>query len=269
MPAKYQQIADDLRGKIESGALARGGRLPTETELGKQYGASRNTVRDAIKMLITRGLVETRPGQGTLVIEPPTPIVSTLTGNPETGETNVYIDEVRRTGRKYSQDEPKVGTEAASAEVARGLGVEAGTYVVTRHYQRFIDDTPWSMQTTFYPMSLVTKGAERLIEPPDIAEGAVAYISKACGIKQAWYRDTIAVRTPDENEISFFQLPPDGRVSVFEIYRVAFDEANKPIRVTITVYPADRNKFVVTVGDAPLSVADNPTTLPLIGKEEG
>jgi GntR family transcriptional regulator len=268
MPAKYQQIADDLRGKIESGALERGARLPTEIALGKQYGASRNTIRDAIKMLITRGLVETRAGQGTIVTKPPNPIVSTLTGNPETGETFVYIDEIMRTGRKYSQDEPKVGTEAASAEVAGGLRVPVGTYVITRHYQRFIDDTPWSMQTTFYPMSLLTKGAGRLIEPPDIEEGAVAYISDACGIKQASYQDTIAVRAPDENEISFFQLPPDGRVSVFEIYRVAFDEAGDPIRVTITVYPADRNKFVVTVGDAPFPMIDNPTTLPLIGKEE-
>src|SRR5215472_9814415 len=163
----YRQIADDLRGKIESGVLKSGVQLPTETELGVQYKASRNTIRDAIKLLINRGLVETRAGQGTFVTKRLAPIVSTLTGQPETGETNVYKDEVEQTGRRYSESKPDVGTQAASAEVARGLRVPQGTYVVTRHYQRFIDDTPWSMQTTFYPMSLVTKGATRLIEPPD------------------------------------------------------------------------------------------------------
>jgi GntR family transcriptional regulator len=269
----YPQIADDLRGKVESGTLARGTKLPTETELMAQYGASRNTIRDAIKVLVNLRLVETRARQGTYAIDPPTHIVSTLTGSPERGETSVYKDEVQRTGRKYTQAAPKVEMQAASAVVADGLGVEVGTYVVTRHYQRFIDGTPWSLQTTFYPMSLVTKGATRLMEPPDIVEGAVAYIFEATGIKQASYQDTIAVRAADETEVSFFQLPPDGRVSVFEIYRIAFAESGEPIRITITVYPADRNKFVVTVGNTPdpLPVNDTVTLPPTppVDNEEG
>ena len=69
----YRQIAEDLRRKIEAGELPRGAQLPTEIELREQYNASRNTVRDAIKWLITRGLVETRPGQGTFVVEKITP----------------------------------------------------------------------------------------------------------------------------------------------------------------------------------------------------
>ena len=51
---KYQQIADELRAKIESGELPKkpDGPLPTELELREEFGASRNTVRDAIKWLI-------------------------------------------------------------------------------------------------------------------------------------------------------------------------------------------------------------------------
>jgi len=47
----YRQIADDLRAMIESEELAPGQQLQTEIELRDQYGASRNTVRDAIKWL--------------------------------------------------------------------------------------------------------------------------------------------------------------------------------------------------------------------------
>ncbi|MBO0776508.1 MAG: GntR family transcriptional regulator, partial [Actinobacteria bacterium] len=50
----YRQIADDLLGQIESGQLPQAGRLPTENELMEQYNASRNTIRDAIKLLTTR-----------------------------------------------------------------------------------------------------------------------------------------------------------------------------------------------------------------------
>ena len=69
----------------------------------EQYNASRNTVRDAIKWLTTLGLVETRPGQGTFVVEKINPFVTTLTGDPQTGrgggEGGVHIAEVERSHR--------------------------------------------------------------------------------------------------------------------------------------------------------------------------
>lgn len=258
----YRRIADDLRGRIESGELAAGTQLPTENELMQQYGASRNTIREAIKMLVTPGLVETRAGQGTFVTEPPNPFVSTLSGDPRTGEARIYIDEVQRKGRQYSQTAPTVEVQLPTAAVAEALRIPEGSSVVSRHYKRFIDGTPWSLQTSFYPMSLVEKGALKLIQPADIEEGAVEYVARQCGIKQASYRDSIAVRAPDENEIGFFRLPPDGRISVFEIYRTAFDEDDERIRLTITVYPADRNRFVINVGDVPV-------TRPVTGNGEG
>ena len=48
-PPMYQQIADDLRNKIESGELPPGDQIPTEGDLQKIYNASRNTIRDAIR----------------------------------------------------------------------------------------------------------------------------------------------------------------------------------------------------------------------------
>ena len=66
--AKYRLIADELGESITTGRLTPNSRLPTEEQLSKQFGASRNTIRDAVKWLINRGLVETRPGQGTSVM---------------------------------------------------------------------------------------------------------------------------------------------------------------------------------------------------------
>jgi GntR family transcriptional regulator len=255
---RYQQIAKDLRTKIESGELPKppGSPLPSEAELRKQYGASRNTIRDAVKWLVTRGLIETRPGQGTFVVEPPNPFVSTLTGNPGTGDTSVYIAEVTAGGRKPEASDPRVTLETADADQADILRIDEGTRLVCRHQQRLIDGVPYSRQSSFYPMRLADQGARRLLDNTDIDEGAVAYIAEVCGIKQVGYRDTIAVRPPDEGEIAFFNLPPDGRVSVFEIYRIAFDQNGDRFRLTVTVYPSDRNRFVVNVGNVP-NIADH------------
>lgn len=71
--AKYRQIADDLRARIESGEYPSGAQLPTKAELMKQHSASLATVDHAIDVLRGWGLVETRQGVGTFARRPPLP----------------------------------------------------------------------------------------------------------------------------------------------------------------------------------------------------
>lgn len=261
----YRKIADDLRRQIEDGELTPGSQLLTELELREKYNASRNTIRDAIKALITPGLVETRPGQGTFVVERIVPYVTTLTGNPKTasgGEGTSHRTEVQARFRKASDSPPQVGIEEAGAQMASELGIAQSTSVVSRHQQRYIDGTPWSLQTSFYPMDLVQRGAARLIQAGDISEGTVEYLRESVGVKQAGYRDTITVRAPDMNETAFFRLPDDGRISVIEHRRTAYADDGRAVRLTVSVYPADRNQFSVVVGEVPDSARapDSPPT---------
>jgi GntR family transcriptional regulator len=256
----YRQIADDLRRQIETGELRPGQQLRTEIELREHYSASRNTIRDAVKLLVTRGLVETRPGQGTFVVETIVPFVTTLTGDPGAGSDEAtYAKEVGARRRRPTATEPEVGIhQAGSLDPAIGeLQLPDGAAVVSRRQQRFIDDIPWSLQTSFYPLSLVERGASQLLRAGNIPEGAVAYLRKQVGIKQVGYRDTITVRAPDSTETGFFKLPDDGRISVIEARRTAFDEQGTPIRLTVSVFPSDRNQFAVIIGDVPAEV-ENP-----------
>lgn len=258
----YRVIADDLRDKIESGELAPGSQLPTEIELMDRHEASRNTVRNAVQLLVTRGLVETRPGQGTFVIERIKPFVTTLTSEPEAGrgggEEDVYIAEVAASLRAPEISEPRVEVQQANSVVADALRIDLKAPVVSRHQQRFIDGTPWSLQTSWYPMTLVTRGAIRLLEATRVPGGVIAYLAAEFGIKQAGYRDTIAVRQPNQDETAFFKLPLDGRVSLLEVFRIGFDEDGGRIRLTITVYPADRNRLLVNVGQVPAATGELP-----------
>ncbi len=252
---KYRQIADRLRLKIESGDLPTGKKLPTETDLTKEFDASRNTIREAIKSVINLGLVETRPGQGTFVTKRPDPLVTTLSMEKGTGlgggEGAAYRSEVSEEHREATTSDPDVRLQMAVGEIAARLRVQEGTPLISRHQKRFIDGTPWSLQTSFYPRQFALQGAERLLDPQDIEEGTVRYLQKTLQLKQAGYRDWITVRAPDLNEIGFFRLPPDGRVQVFEVFRTAFDENGSPMRVTVTIFPTDRNQFIVNVGNIP------------------
>lgn len=251
----WRQIAEDLRIKIGSGELGSGGKpLPSELELRDAYNASRNTIRDAVKWLVTRGLVVTKPGQGTFVVQKIDPFVTTLSTDFGAGpyaEEAAYLSEITARSRKPVVTTPRIEIQRASKLVARELRVVEGTEVVSRHQERLIDGTPWSLQTSFYPMEFIGKGATRLFQAQDIDEGVVAYIQETLGLKQTGWRDRFTVRAPDPVESNFFNLPDDGRIAVFENIRTGYDEHGTPFRVTVTTYPADRNQFVMTVGQVP------------------
>jgi len=60
-------IVDQLRGLVAQGGLKPGDRLPSERELCKRFGVGRTSVREALRPLITMGLLEGRMGSGTFV----------------------------------------------------------------------------------------------------------------------------------------------------------------------------------------------------------
>jgi GntR family transcriptional regulator len=251
----YRQIAEELREQIESGKLKPGQQLRTEFELREHYGASRNTVRDAIKWLTTLGLVETRPGQGTFVVQTIDPFVTRLSGDPEGksrgGEGASYLSEVSEQNRAPSVNPIQVEIQEATEVVANGLWVPKGTEVISRHERRFIDGTAWSMQTSFYPMQFADRGADKLRRAGNIEVGTIQYLADTLNIQQVGYRDWVTVRAPNATEVDFFKLPPDGRVSVYEIFRTAFDDSGQPMMLIVRVYPTDRNQFLVEVGSVP------------------
>jgi GntR family transcriptional regulator len=251
-PPMYQQIADDLRSKIKSGELPAGTQIPTEGDLQVKYNASRNTIRDAIKRLVSLGIVQTRPGQGTFVVGAVDPFVTTLSVSTGSsfggGEGATYLSQVGEAHRKPRVTIPQVEVQVPQQEVALRLRIGLDAQVVSRHQERYVDDTPWSLQTSFYPMEFALK-APKLLAPVDIEEGAVRYLEATEGLKQVGYRDWITARTPNDKEQSFFGIEHDA--TVFEIFRTGFDDTGRPLRVTVTIYPTDRNQFIVNVGKVP------------------
>lgn len=65
----YEEVAEHLQRQFASGRLKPGDRLPPERELAEQFGVSRTSIRDAIRVLELMGLVEPRQGEGTVVRE--------------------------------------------------------------------------------------------------------------------------------------------------------------------------------------------------------
>ena len=246
----YRHIADDLRAQIMDGRLKANAKLPTEGELSDNYEASRNTVREAIRRLTDEGLLESRPGQGTFVATKVDPFVTVLTADPKTGfgggETAAYLSKAREEHRVPTSSVPKVEVVTVSTEVAGLLSIPLGSQVVGRSQNRYIDNIPWSIQTSFYLMDFITKGATKLLMALDIEEGSVAYLANEIGVRQTGYRDWITGRLATDEEQAFFGIGHNA--AVFVDSRVAFDQNNTPMRLTVTIFPVDRNQLIVNVG---------------------
>lgn len=62
-------VVNKIKTSIVNGDLKPGDKLPTEVELIEQLGVGRNSVREAVKMLIALGVLEVKRGQGTFVVQ--------------------------------------------------------------------------------------------------------------------------------------------------------------------------------------------------------
>jgi GntR family transcriptional regulator len=265
----YRQIADQLRDRIEEGDFDSDQPLPTENELCATYNASRSTIRQAIDLLTSWGLVEVRPGSGTFIRKQYESFVTTLSGEwqPESdlgmggGEGSAAFKEVEARGRQGRFLPPRVEIQLAKKNVAERLRIPLGTNIISRHQQRFIDDQPWSLQTSYYPMSLYERGAKKLLQADDIPEGAVAHLGEVLNLKQVGYRDRIAVRRANDTELRFFGIREDAGIPMMVLLRTAYgvegDDATEPFpfRFPVSVFPGDRNQFIINAGEVPYRLA--------------
>lgn len=70
----YQQLASFLMGAIKSGRYPIGASLPTEKALCESFDVSRHTVREALKLLETKGMIVRRQGSGSTVVADTPPV---------------------------------------------------------------------------------------------------------------------------------------------------------------------------------------------------
>lgn len=64
----YEEVADQIIKKIDSGEWKIGTKLPSEIELAHSCGGGRSTVREALNVLVERGMVQKKNGVGSFVI---------------------------------------------------------------------------------------------------------------------------------------------------------------------------------------------------------
>jgi len=241
---KRDQIADELRKQIETGEYKVGERLPTENSLIEHWGVSRPTVRDALGLLISEGILRSGrgKGQGYRVQEPSKPIempFSNIEFADKRGDSNDrdnWIAVIEDQGKTAEQD-ISVSIEIPTQIISDRLNIPEGKSVVARRRLRRVDGTPWQIATAYFAEELVR--GTLLSEPRDVS--APGGIFKSLGIHQHVFNDEIFIRMPSEHERE--ELRIDRGVPVAEHVRTSRDRDNEPLACTVTVMPGDRTKI--------------------------
>jgi GntR family transcriptional regulator len=146
---RYLDVAEQLRVRLAEGEVGAGGALPSEAELGEQFGASRVTVRRALEALRSEGLVTSRRGSGWFVAADP---VRQALGRVTTVEAALEAAGARPERRVL-----EFAFEAATAEVAKALEVPRDADVLRVKRLNLADGEPFALVTVWLPGHL---GAE-------------------------------------------------------------------------------------------------------------
>ena len=113
------RVAQHMTERLLDGTLLRGERLPPERLLAEQYGVSRTVIREAVRVLASKGLMETRNGSGTYVRSPNVGAVAesmALLFRLHQGNTPVDYELVHEVRRVLEVEIAALGARRATAE---------------------------------------------------------------------------------------------------------------------------------------------------------
>lgn len=233
----YRQIADVLRGAIESGKLAPGERIPSEAELMRRFDVAQGTVRNALGLLRGEGLVQAEHGRGVFVRERPR--LRRLAHDRfarrhrEAGKA-AYLAEAETESVTPGVDVYYVGSDQASDDIAGRLGVRKGSKVLVRRRRYLSDGRPTELATSYIPWS-IADGTAMLDENP--GPGGIYARIEESGHRLDHFDEEITARMPTPEESKALRLAAGS--PVLTLVRTAYDVDGQAVEVCDTVMSAD------------------------------
>jgi GntR family transcriptional regulator len=227
----YHQLKDVILRGIVTGKWKVDDRLPTETELSRQYGVSKITVRQAIRELATLGYVRREQGRGTFVRRPH------LEQGPR--ELTSFTEDMRRHGQTASSRVLEHGVVLASTEIAARLRIKLHDPIFRLKRLRLADGEPMGIQTSHLPLALVPGIDAIAFTHNSLYEVLFSHYNlKPAGAKEVHYAVLI-----DADDAAVLEVAPKSAGMLAE--RTALLPNGKPLEFVQSVMRGDRYKIVL------------------------
>lgn len=240
----YLQIAGDYRAEILNGTLPAGAKLPSESELMRQYDVSRIVAKMAIGVLRNEGLIVSHQGKGSFVKEVRR-IIRDSRGRyrrDKARNSSPFRRDATDSGQRgdweYASEE-----QTASTEIAQRLRIEYGDPVMRTWYRFSANSEPVQLSTSWEPLALTRDTAVMLPE-----DGAlVGVIARMDHIGQAVDSvvERVTARAAHPDEADSLGLPTQGSY-VLLIERTHY-VGDRPVETCDIVFPGDRYELTYEI----------------------
>jgi GntR family transcriptional regulator len=225
--AKYQRIAGDLRQAVQHGKYGPGDRLPGENELMATYEVARMTARQALGVLQSEGIAESRKGAGVFVrtFRPLRRRGIQRVAESQWG-TGRSVWAAETEGRRLVVDQVEVTEAVAREDIGAVLGLEVGDAVCVRSRRYVLDGKPVLLAMSHLSAALVAGSA---VTQADAGPGGIYARLAELGRKPVHFREEVRSRMPSAEEAARLEL--SAGTPVVLVCRTAFAEDGRAVEV--------------------------------------
>lgn len=219
---RYQEIADDLRARVRTAAP--GSLLPSESELSREFAASRVTIRRALEVVREDGLIAARQGFGWFVSTEPVRQSLERLGTIES--------QLETSGRDPARRVLDFSFESPPSHVRKLLGA---TKALRVKRVSLADGEPFAVVTVWCPAALGQKLSMDEVERRPFSE--------LIDVELRGATQTIGADSADAELAALLAVPVGA--PLLKCQRVTTDLDGNPVLVSEHYFPAHRTEFVV------------------------
>lgn len=232
---KYHRIYLVLLQQLREGRFADG--LPAEAELGKQFGASRITVRHALQRLASEGLIIRQAGRGTR----PTPQVQAA-GQPAAPASRIggLLGNIVDMSLHTTVEVLEWRTITAASELAGPLQLEVGAKVKKIVRRRRTQDAYLSHITAYVPAALAT-GFGRA----ELARKPILRLLEEAGVVLGRTHQTISARQADVAVAEALGIEIGS--ALLAVQRLVYDVDDRPVQLLHGLYRPDLYEYEMEI----------------------
>ncbi|WP_201385529.1 GntR family transcriptional regulator [Ktedonobacter sp. SOSP1-52] len=226
---RYYQLKEIMREKVTSGDWKPGDLIPSERELGEQYGISRMTARQALTELVNEGLFYREQGKGTFVSRNKiTQQLIRLTG---------FTEDISARGQAPATRVLSMHMIPATEDLAERLRLHVGQPIFRLQRLRLADNEPLAIERSH--LSFI--GCERLLDEDLETQSLYRILESRYGIQLIQAEQELEAGLTNEEDAKLLNLPM-GSPALYT-RRTTYTNRDLPIEYARSVYCGHKYTF--------------------------
>lgn len=225
---KYNYIAGVVRKKIIDGDYEINQKLPSEKELGAEFSASKLTIKKALDILVSEGLIIKRRGAGTFVKSLSVDEMERLIIDNQMRGTTAF-----NPGKTVTSKVLDFSVILAPEKVSKKLNIAEKSFVYEIYRVRLVEEQPTVMEKMYMPIDLIVG-----LKKEDIEGSIYEYIEEKLGLTIQSGHRTITVRKVTDFEAEELNLEQGDPVAVAE--QTGYLGTGVPFEYSISVHRYDQ-----------------------------